>query len=116
MTDAEITTREAARRLGVSQRNVVRYINNGLLPARRVWDDGPYLVKVTDVETITPGRSPHDPLLTDDFLRGVAGTVREVDKIGGSPRQELARMHQRSLGTADRWIMAARQRGFLDPE
>lgn len=112
--DTEITTREAAERLGVSQRNVVRYISRGSLPARRVWENGPYLVKVVDVDAITPGRSPVAPLLTEEFLKGVARDYYDAKLHGESPRQALANTSGRSLSTIDYWLAKAREQGFLE--
>lgn len=107
----EMTTYEAAEKLGVTQRTIGRYITRGMLPARKA-SARLYLVESDDVAKITPGRAPTDPLLTDDFLEEVADIYNNVDE-DASPRQHIARHYSRSLGTADRWIAAARERGLL---
>jgi excisionase family DNA binding protein len=110
----EITTFEAAERLGVSMRTVVRYISRGSLAARQLYRQGPYMVKVADLEKITPGRSPRDPLLTDGFLRQIGKEYVAAELAGESPRRVIAAKHDRSLGTADRWIIAAKKHGFIN--
>lgn len=111
----EITAAEAAKRLGVTKRHILRYIERGKLPARRV-EDGPYpngyfVVRESDLAKVKVGRKPI--ALTDDFLRGVAKLYRTAVVNGDSPRPFIAEEYGRSKNTVDLWILKARERGLL---
>jgi len=108
----EITTREAAQRLGVSQRHVARYVKRGKLKARKT-AGGMLLIKVSDLGNVSPGRAPTDPLITDEFLREIVKLYRAAVAGGTSPRAAIAERYDRNLRTADRWIAAARERNLL---
>lgn len=112
---AKITTAEAAAKLGVSQRTIIRYIVTGKVRGHRYGDRGAWLVESRDLGRIEAGRSPHDPLLTPEFLDEVGRKAGEHLREGRSPRRELAAEYGRAPGTVDRWIAAAREHGSLAP-
>lgn len=113
----EITAAEAAARLGVTKRQILRYIALGKLPARRV-EDGPYpngyfVISTADLTKVKPGRAPNDPLVTDEFLRKIAVMYRQAVAREESPRQHISEEYGRTKRTVDRWIAAARERNLL---
>lgn len=114
----ELTTREAAERLGVSQRTITRHIQSGTLPARRVsatGQSGIFLVSLAELEAFRKGKNRQKPRLTDEHLREVAQYYTSAESAGDSPRQALAGKYGKSVNTIDGWLVAARRRGILKP-
>lgn len=55
-------TREAAKELKVTQRSVNRYIALGILPAKRAYPDGPWIIMVGDISKFAkPGEKRRAP-------------------------------------------------------
>lgn len=67
-------------------------------------------------ETLPPARSGKMPI-TDDLLRLVARLYREAVDLGEHPRGYIAARVDggRASSTVARWILMARDRGFLGP-
>lgn len=117
-TEGEVTTREAAARLGVSPRTVTRYVRTGLLSARRVsatGRSGVFLIPVAQLDGFDPDANGRPPRLSDELLTEVSRMWVSAFEAGDSPRQHIAEEYGRSVNTIDGWIAAARRRGFLKP-
>lgn len=53
--------------------------------------------------------------ITDEFLAELAGDARAAFRAGRKVRETLADKHECSVYSVDKWLAAARERGYLEP-
>lgn len=75
-----VTTRRAAERLGVTQRQVLRFVETGLLDAQQIdgYPNAPWLITEESLEQLVALRMVHPPRRGRRTVRGLGSGERSI--------------------------------------
>ncbi|MFC9894220.1 hypothetical protein ACFVMC_11055 [Nocardia sp. NPDC127579] len=79
------------------------------------FEDIPDQLKVSDLQPVEPPPPGGRRRMTDEFLMEVAQLARTAFASGELVRPTLAKHFYNSPYTVDKWLAAARERGYLNP-